>query len=203
MEVELKYLRRRNSELEAASLRHAASHAFGGDESVKYSAVVESAPNAIITADSKGKIISWNKAAEIIFGYCAVEAIGKPLTFIIPVRFRKAHLDTRKRILAGLQSNRGKISEVTGLKKDGTEFMLELSLAKWEFGEDQFFTEIIHDISDRKRKEKLLTEKHKEIQKIIYDKYFFILFRLRITRYENTECSTYSFGGANANFAAM
>ena len=166
LEAELKYLHKRNSELEAKSLKHAASHAFGGDESVKYSAVIESAPNAIITADDKGKIISWNKAAEKIFGYCSEEAIGKPLTFIIPERFRKAHLSTRKRILAGLQTNRGKISEVIGLRKDGTEFSLELSLAKWDFGENRFFTEIIHDITGRKRKEKQLIDKHKEIQKI-------------------------------------
>ena len=166
LEEELNYLRRRNSELEAKSLKHAASHAFGGDESVKYSAVIESAPNAIITADDKGKITSWNKAAEKIFGYCSEEAIGKPLTFIIPERFRKAHLSTRKRILAGLQTNRGKISEVIGLRKDGTEFSLELSLAKWDFGENRFFTEIIHDITGRKRKEKQLIDKHKEIQKI-------------------------------------
>ena len=100
------------------------------------------------------------------FGYCSEEGIGKPLTFIIPERFRKAHLSTRKRILAGLQTNRGKISEVIGLRKDGTEFSLELSLAKWDFGENRFFTEIIHDITGRKRKEKQLIDKHKEIQKI-------------------------------------
>lgn len=124
LEEELRYLRRRNSALEAESLKHAASHALGGDENVKYSAVVESAPNAIITADERGKIISWIKATENIFGHCADEAVGEPLTFIIPKRFRKAHLNTRKRILEDREPNTGKISEVIGLRKDGTEFPL-------------------------------------------------------------------------------
>ncbi len=166
LEEEIKYLQRRNSELEAESLRHAASHALGGDDDVQYSAVIESAPNAIITADDRGKIISWNKAAENIFGYCAEEAIGEPLTFIIPERFRKDHLNTRKRMLEGREPNTGKISEVIGLRKDGTEFPLELSLAKWKFGESRFFTEIIHDITERKRMDNQLIDKHNEIQKI-------------------------------------
>jgi PAS domain S-box-containing protein len=124
--------------------------------------IVQTASDAIITADSRGGIVSWNRAAETMFGYTVAEAVGQPLSFIMPERFREAH-----RAAAEWASSRGesrpigKMIEVAGLRKDGTEFPIELSLATWKaVGENVFYAAIIRDITERKLAEEALAKEH-------------------------------------------
>jgi len=118
----------------------------------RFRSVVESANDAIISIDSRKNIISWNKAAETAFGYSAEEAVGKPLTFIMPQRFREAFQDRMNQVVASGESNvMGKVVEQVGLRKDGSEFPVELSLAHWKTKEGTFFTAVMRDITKRKR----------------------------------------------------
>lgn len=115
---------------------------------------LENAQDAVISADHNGKIIYWNQRAENFFGYSAQEVAGKLLTVIMPERFREAHSQGMKRYLATQQPKViGQTVELWGLKKDGTEFPLEVSLSAWKVGGADFFTAIIRDISERKRAE--------------------------------------------------
>ena len=141
--------------------KHAEEMAREADR--KFRSVVQTAPNGIITVDSKGSIIFWNNSAERIYGYTSEEAIGKPLTFIIPERLREKHLTTRRAILSGEAEIKNDPVNVIGLRKDGNEFPLELSLAKWQLKGETFFTEIIHDISDREKAEEEKKKKRQEI----------------------------------------
>ncbi len=121
-----------------------------GDED-RLHAVAETAIDAIISADSRGNITFWNKGAEKIFGYAPGEVIGKPLTLLMPVRFRDAHEAGLRRLLGGGQPRViGKVVELAGIKKDGSEFPLELSLAAWDTREGPHFAGIIRDITERK-----------------------------------------------------
>lgn len=114
----------------------------------------ESAYEAIITADAAGKIVKWNKGAECMFGYSKIEAVGQPLTLLIPQRFHESHSAGLNRIRKGGEPRRlGRITELTGQRKDGSEFPLEISLAKWQIPEGWFFTEVIRDITKRKQLE--------------------------------------------------
>ncbi|HZD60749.1 MAG TPA: MASE3 domain-containing protein, partial [Anaerolineae bacterium] len=116
--------------------------------------VMQTATDAIISADKHGNIVFWNHAAETIFGHEADEVIGNPLTTIMPERFREAHKNGLNRVVATGESHiLGKTLEVAGRKKDGSEFPVELSLASWEAGEEIFFTGIVRDITERKRAE--------------------------------------------------
>ncbi|MBE0448614.1 MAG: SpoIIE family protein phosphatase [Actinobacteria bacterium] len=116
--------------------------------------VVQTATDAIVSADSHGKIIFWNRSAEVIFGYSAGEVVNKPLALIMPERFREAHQSGIDRVVSTGKSNViGKTFEVTGLRKDGSEFPLELSLASWKTREGIFFTGIVRDITERRRTE--------------------------------------------------
>jgi len=123
------------------------------DESeLKFRSVVQSAVDAIILSDSDGNIISWNKGAEGIFGYEEGEVLGKPLTILMPERYREGHLKGLERVrTTGKSSYIGKISEMEGLKKNGSEFPLELSRSTWKVGDKTFYGGIIRDISERKR----------------------------------------------------
>ena len=115
-------------------------------------AINATTPDAIIVADAQGNIAEWNPAARKLFGYTRNEAIGQPLTLIIPERLRDAHRAAwRGATEAGrIQRLRG-ATEVVALRKDGTEFPVELTLAMWRAGGQ--VSGIIRDISERKRAE--------------------------------------------------
>lgn len=115
-------------------------------------AITETAMDAIVSADSLGNIIYFNRAAERIFGYSSAEASGRPLTLLMPERYRAAHQKGMERFFATGESRVvGTSVELAGRRKNGTEFPLSLSLSAWEAGGDAFFTGILRDISERKR----------------------------------------------------
>src|SRR3989338_117818 len=119
-----------------------------------FRAVTESANDAIITGAGAGNIVGWNAAAGRVFGYTEAEIIGQPLTVLMPERFRNLHRAGLARVVAGGTPHViGKTVELAGLRKDGSEFPLEFSLAQWQAAEGQFFTAIIRDITERKRAE--------------------------------------------------
>ncbi|MGN7457255.1 EAL domain-containing protein [Paenibacillus pasadenensis] len=122
----------------------------------KFRSVIESASDAIILADSRTIIQSWNRGAQLMFGYTEKEAIGRPLEMTIPDRFKQAHADGLRPYLA-LQPDdvpgAGRTLELYGLRKDGTEFPIELSLAVWEEEGQPFLSSIIRDITERKKAE--------------------------------------------------
>jgi PAS domain S-box-containing protein/putative nucleotidyltransferase with HDIG domain len=129
------------------------------ESEARFRAVVETAIDAIIIIDGNDKIIFWNRAAADIFGYSAGETIGKPLTLIMPERFREAHQKAITRVISSRKLHvTAKPVEMVGLRKDGREFPVEFSLAAWETGKERFFTAILRDITERKRAEELLRE---------------------------------------------
>jgi PAS domain S-box-containing protein len=131
----------------------------------RFRSVAQTACEAIISADSGGKIIFWNKAAATIFGLTADEAIGRPLICVMPERFQASHQKGIERLLStGKPHIAGKTAEMVGLRKDGTEFPMELSLSIWKIGEETFFTGIIHDITDRKQAEEALRRAYDELE---------------------------------------
>ena len=119
-----------------------------------YRAVALSARSAIVTVDRAGNVARWNPAATIMFGYSEAEIIGKSLCEIIPGRFHQRHVAGMHRRLAdAAQPMGGETVELSGLRRDGSEFPLELSVARWTSGEETFFTGIMVDISERKANE--------------------------------------------------
>jgi len=123
----------------------------------KVDSLFESIYDAIVTSDSAGTIVGWNHAAETLFGYNAAEAMGRDMTLLMPERFRRDHLAGMQRLRAGQPPRAaGKLREVVGLHRDGREFPLELSLARWAGVDDWFVTGVIRDNSARKEQEKQL-----------------------------------------------
>jgi len=120
----------------------------------RFRAVAQSASDAIITADSAGNIVGWNRGAGINFGYSEAEMGGQPVTLLMPSRYHNGHLAGMERMRAGGEPHLvGKIIEMEGLRKDGSEFPIELSLSKWEVADGRFYTGIIRDITGRKHAE--------------------------------------------------
>jgi PAS domain S-box-containing protein len=133
----LEELSRRGDELRASELR--------------FRSVVQSASDAIILADDKAKIMFWNKAAEAIFGYKEEEIAGLSIELLIPERYREQHHKGLERFrVTGRSHLVGKTVELEGLRKDGSVFPVEISLASWKNPEGTYFTAIIRDITERK-----------------------------------------------------
>ncbi len=109
---------------------------------------------ALITSNAAGKITYWNPAAEDIFGHSASEAIGKPIEIIIPERFRDHHVAGMKRVsTTGVSNLSGKTIELVAVRRDGSEFPVEMRLASWRGPDGIEIGAQIHDITDRRERE--------------------------------------------------
>ncbi|QPK63601.1 PAS domain S-box protein [Methylomonas sp. LL1] len=127
----------------------------------RYSGIVESAIDAIITIGADQRIVLFNSAAEKMFGCKADQVIGETLDRFIPERFRSAHeAHIRAFDLHGITSRKqGELKAVTGLRANGEEFPIEASLAQFEIDGKKKFTAILRDVSERVRIEFALTER--------------------------------------------
>ena len=126
---------------------------------------MQSTIDAIVSSDTDGKIVYWNRGAEHMFGYREKEVLGNSLTMLMPERFRAAHrrgIEARR--LKKTSSLVGRVVELYGLKKDGSEFPMELSLCSWEANEDPYYTGIIRDTSEREKARKQLGKAAEELR---------------------------------------
>jgi PAS domain S-box-containing protein len=130
--------------------------------------IVQSTSDAIILMDTEGNVAFWNNGAEKMFGYTTEEMLGQSMTRIIPERFREAHQRGVERVAAaGRLTVQANMFELVGLRKDGTEFPLEFSLAAWTTKSKLFITGIIRDISERTRAESALRESEERFRAIM------------------------------------
>jgi len=122
------------------------------------SEIVALSPDAIIVADETQSIQLFNPGAEKLFGYSAPEVLGQPLDLLIPPRFRAHHGEHIRRFAeSGEQVRRMDTRrEIFALRKDGTEFPAEASIARAETRTGRVYTLILRDISERKRVEEAL-----------------------------------------------
>jgi PAS domain S-box-containing protein len=161
---EAEIIREKNIELnETLTTLNATQSQLQSSES-RFRSVVQSANEAIISADNKGKIIFWNKHAKVLFGYSKEEVLGKPLTILMPERYHEAHLAGMDRFMnTGETRIMGQIVELTGLRKDGSEFPIELTVAFWEVDDGKFVTGIIRDITKRKQDQEELERTQRQL----------------------------------------
>lgn len=132
----------------------------------RFRAITETASDAILSMDAKGKIVFWNRAAEKMFGYAVGEALGMSLGALYPERFRSSHKESIAMLDAEPVSGPiGKVLEVSAVKKDGTEFPAEVSKAGWQLQGQVFYTAIVRDITERKRAEETLKAQLQELQR--------------------------------------
>ena len=119
--------------------------------------VIETADDAVVSADESGAIQFANPATIRVFGYDPKELIGKPLTLLMPEFMRKLHENGFRRYLAtGQRHINWQGTEFTGLRKNGQEFPVEVSFREIVRESGRTFTGVIRDVSARKRAEENL-----------------------------------------------
>lgn len=134
----------------------------------RLSALVESAPDAIVLGNDNGLIVGWNNGAQRLFGYSGDEVQGKPLAMLMPERYRSRHREGMKRCRAEKQPRLlGKLLEVDGLRKDGGEFPLEMVIGSWLTSSGRHFSAIIRDVSERKQIAQELEKYHHHLEELV------------------------------------
>lgn len=120
----------------------------------KSKTILETIADGIITINEAGNILSFNKAAENIFGYTVDEVIGKKIGILMPAPYREEHNGYLNRYLkTGERKIIGTGREVEGLRNDGTIFPMDLSVSEASWGGTRIFTGIVRDITERRRLE--------------------------------------------------
>ena len=120
----------------------------------RFARVVESAPNAIVAVDERGKIVLVNSQAEKIFGYQGKELIGQSVEILVPERFRSGHPESRMGFYAAPQARpMGAGRDLYAVRKDGTELPVEIGLNPIETEQGMLVLGAIVDITERKRAE--------------------------------------------------
>jgi two-component system sensor kinase FixL len=120
----------------------------------RYRAVVEHAPDAIITIDERGVVESVNPATERMFGYTADELVGRPVNMLMPEPYASEHGKYVDRYLRTGQARIiGMRREVIALRKDGSTFPTSLSVSEFVVNGRRMFAGIHHDLSERRRLE--------------------------------------------------
>lgn len=125
------------------------------ESEAKARAIVETTVDGVITIDRQGRIESFNQAAESIFGYRAEEVIGQNVKVLMPSPYHEEHdgymrsyRETGRRKIIGIGR------EVTGRRKDGSTFPMDLAVSEVHLGDRRIFTGIVRDITERRQLEK-------------------------------------------------
>jgi PAS domain S-box-containing protein len=140
------------------------------ESELKFRSVVETAQDGIITIDERGKLVAMNRSAEQMFGWKREELIGKPITRLIPKPLRAAAELTLKCLATGAEQQWFEHPvESVGLRHDGLEFSIELTLATWRTRGGMFFTGVVRDIRQRKQAEMALRESREHYIKLFQE----------------------------------
>ena len=137
------------------------------DSAARLRTIFETAAEGIVTIDERGAIDTVNGTAAQLFGYRPEELVGQNISMLMPEPDRGRHDEILHAYLAtGEQRAIGREREVTGLRKDGTTFPMELMVSEMSIGARRMFTGMVRDITERKRAEQALADTATRLQTI-------------------------------------
>ena len=158
-------LTRANARLEGEVAERKRAQELSRLNESRLQSLIETAAEGIITINQEGQILTFNPAAEVIFGYEARELVAQNVTILMPEPYSNKHDGyLKKYIETNVAHVIGSNREAMGRRKDGGEFPLELSVSEFWDGEQKIFTGIIHDITERKKIQEALGKAKREAE---------------------------------------
>ena len=128
--------------------------------------VLDSAPDAMIIIDGSGTILFANRQVSALFGFDAAEVVGAPVEILMPQRFRHRHTGHRESYGRSVRTRpMGMGLELYGVRKDGSEFPVEISLSPIQEGQEPLVAAAIRDVTERKQAQHALEEARGEAER--------------------------------------
>lgn len=138
---------------------------------VRLKTVLDTMADGLVTIDGRGIVESFNPAAERMFGYRAAEVIGQNVKLLMPEPYRSEHDGYLERYRAGGEARViGVGREVTGRRKDGSTFPMELAVSEMHLNGNRRYVGLLRDISARKEAERMLREQNELLEQRVRER---------------------------------
>jgi PAS domain S-box-containing protein len=124
-------------------------------------------PDAVVLADAQGHIVELNRPAEEMFGFQQNELLGQPVEILIPERFRSQHPAHRNHYMARSHTRpMGAGLQLYGLRKNGTEFPVDIMLSPVDGPAGKLVVSVIRDVSEQRRAQEALRKSEQQLEKL-------------------------------------
>lgn len=142
------------------------------DSEARKGAILDASLDAIISMDSEGKIVEWNRAAEKTFGLSRDEALGREMAEVIVPRDQRPQYrgGLARYVATGVGPLIGRRTELQAQRADGTEFPIELAVARISSAGPPHFTGFVHDITERRRAEEQLLALNSQLEALVAER---------------------------------